>query len=342
MSATATVATTAVRSPVVLPVLPPPPLVHHDPRPFFFNGAVRPVYRHSIVPGGVYSAEEVQAAIVRDPIVAAHYEKLDSAKVVETVLDKPRAVYVSYRIGHRTRWTARKVVLPAGERLLTDGTTVVRARCGNLVSETGGEQGVADASGERFDPAELDEQVPSSVAPGPQLLAVASGPAPFDVLPAFSGTPLMLEAAGPEAGPSWPSIGGAWPIVVGGGVSPSAQIPTTPGTTTGTVFPTTTTGELVVPPTTTTGTVSTTTTGTVPLHTTTGTNDPPETTTTGTLETTTGLLETTTGLLEPLTTTTDLPTTTSSSATSGTVPEPSRLGLLVLAWVAFRYRRRQS
>src|SRR5262245_3930547 len=109
LSATAVFATVLVRfsrSPIVLPVLPQSPLVYYSARPFFFNGTFRPVYRHSIVPGGVYSAEEVQAAILRDPVVAAHYSKLDSATVVGAVLEQPRAVYVSYRIGHRTLWTS--------------------------------------------------------------------------------------------------------------------------------------------------------------------------------------------------------------------------------------------
>jgi len=41
----------------------------------------RPVYNGSVVPGGVYSIEELRAAIARDPIVAAHYGDLDVAEM---------------------------------------------------------------------------------------------------------------------------------------------------------------------------------------------------------------------------------------------------------------------
>src|SRR5436190_14777716 len=37
----------------------------------------RPVYSGSVVPGGVYSIDELRAAIARDPIVAAHYRGLN-------------------------------------------------------------------------------------------------------------------------------------------------------------------------------------------------------------------------------------------------------------------------
>ena len=332
LSAVAVFAAAAIRfsrAPNVLPVLPRSPLVEASTRPFFFNGTVRAVYRHSIVPGGVYSAEEVQAAMLRDPLVAAHYAKLDTSRVVGAVLEQPRAVYVSYRIGSRTFWTASKVVLPAGERLLTDGTRVVRARCGNLVSETGGERGVADASGERLDLAELDQPVPA-LAPDP-------------------GAPVVLAAANPDPGPFFQPVAGALSFALGG--DPASEVPEdlgTPFTTTTGVIrpPTMTTTGFIAPPTTTTttGTVPATTTTTgviVPPSTTTGMGEP--TTTTGGFAPPPPPLTTTTETV-PTTTTTEMivphTVTTTSTPTSGTVPEPSQLALLVLAWVAFRYRPR--
>jgi hypothetical protein len=373
VSATVVLATAVVRlswSSIVLPVLPPQPLAHYLDHPGFFNGAVRAVYRHSIVPGGVYSAEEVQAAMLRDPVVAAHYAKLDNSRIVGAVLEAPRAVYVSYRVGRRTAWTSRKIVLPAGERLLTDGTRAVRARCGNLVSDTGGEQGVAGASGERVDPAELDQRAaPALVARGPEPVAAAPGLAP-DALPGAGGTPVVLgagdPAAGPGPGPFFLPVAGALPLVLagddpdspggpGGPEQPGGPPTTTttgivgppPTTTTGGVEPppttTTTTGVVVPPPTTTTTggapptTTTTTTTGDVPPTTTTTTGVPPTTTTTTEVivpPTTTTATNTT----SPSTITTVSPTT--FAPTTGAVPEPTRLALLVLAWAAFRYRRR--
>jgi len=65
----------------------------------------RPVYNGSVVPGGVYSIEELRTAIARDPIVAAHYGDLDVAEMRVVTLIAPKSAYVSYRRGDRTYWT---------------------------------------------------------------------------------------------------------------------------------------------------------------------------------------------------------------------------------------------
>jgi hypothetical protein len=50
-------------------------------------------------------------------------------------LDQPRLVYLSYRMGDRIFWTARKISLRKGEKLITDGRVTARTRCANQVSE---------------------------------------------------------------------------------------------------------------------------------------------------------------------------------------------------------------
>jgi len=97
--------------------------------------ASRPVYRHSIVPGGAYSQKDVAAAVRRDHVVAAHYEPIDVERVRPVTVTAARAVYVSYRRGNDVFWTKRPVQLAPGETLLTDGTSEIRARCGNRVSD---------------------------------------------------------------------------------------------------------------------------------------------------------------------------------------------------------------
>ena len=94
----------------------------------------RHVYRHSVVPGGVYSAEELAQAIERDPVVAAHYVGLDPSRMRVERLREPLLAHLSYRIGDKVYWTGNKVLLAAGEEVLTDGETTVRARCGNNIS----------------------------------------------------------------------------------------------------------------------------------------------------------------------------------------------------------------
>lgn len=96
----------------------------------------RLVYPHSVVAGGVHSKSELATVIKQDRVVAAHYANInvDAARVVR--VSEPRAVHVSYRIGDKVYWTAKKVMLAKGEALLTDGTNEMRTRCGNRISET--------------------------------------------------------------------------------------------------------------------------------------------------------------------------------------------------------------
>src|SRR5262245_4871361 len=97
-------------------------------------GAQRPVYKYSVIPGGAYDDEELQRALA-DPVVAAHYANLDRAHVRTEIVPADRYVHVSYRKGDRILWTSKKVLLRAGERILTDGKTQIRSRCGNCISE---------------------------------------------------------------------------------------------------------------------------------------------------------------------------------------------------------------
>ena len=91
---------------------PPTPA---DATPVAAPEAVRPVYRHSIVPGGAYSRAEVADAIRKDAVVAAHYQDIDVDKVHAKTSGVARAVYVSYRVGDQVYWTKNRVRLPAGE-----------------------------------------------------------------------------------------------------------------------------------------------------------------------------------------------------------------------------------
>jgi len=91
------------------------------PRPHRVDGDVvtRPHYPYSVVPGGVHSTMELASA-GRDPVVAAHYARVNMASARIETVRAPRRVHVSYRIGDRIYWTKRKVTLSPGERILTD------------------------------------------------------------------------------------------------------------------------------------------------------------------------------------------------------------------------------
>jgi len=95
----------------------------------------RPVYRYSVVAGGVRDVRELKWAAQHDPVVAAHYAGFDydHARMVKLVL--ARTAYVSYRIGNRVYWTRHRVSLKKGETVITDGKMTARTRCANRVEE---------------------------------------------------------------------------------------------------------------------------------------------------------------------------------------------------------------
>jgi hypothetical protein len=137
-------------------------------------------YPYSVVPGGVHSQEELAAAL-RDPVVAAHYGTLKVAAVRTEPVRAPRQVYVSYRVGDNVYWTKRKVSLHPGELVLTDGSTEIRSRCGNAISETA----QYPTSDEEPALTELDR----AIVPVP--VARNEAPGPFDLLaPVPPGIPL--------------------------------------------------------------------------------------------------------------------------------------------------------
>jgi hypothetical protein len=93
------------------------------------------VYPYSVVPGGVKDAGALRAVAAHDAAVARHYANFNFEKARLERIRAPREVYVSYRIRDSIFWTHKKVLLPAGELLLTDGAIAARAKCGNQISE---------------------------------------------------------------------------------------------------------------------------------------------------------------------------------------------------------------
>lgn len=96
----------------------------------------RRVYPYSIVPGGLQGRAELVQVVKDDKVVAAHYAGFAVHKARLRSVDKPRAVYVSYRKGEQVYWTSKKMMLAAGETLLSDGQHDIRARCGNRIADT--------------------------------------------------------------------------------------------------------------------------------------------------------------------------------------------------------------
>ncbi|HYM79709.1 MAG TPA: PEP-CTERM sorting domain-containing protein [Candidatus Dormibacteraeota bacterium] len=95
----------------------------------------RPVYKYSVVNGGVRDVQELKRAAERDPVVKAHYAGFDYSHARLKVLKATLSAYVSYRIGNKVYWTQHPVSLKKGETVITDGTMTARTRCANRVEE---------------------------------------------------------------------------------------------------------------------------------------------------------------------------------------------------------------
>lgn len=94
----------------------------------------RPVYRHSVVPGGVYSRAEVQEAVFRRADVAEHYRNVNVHNLAPARVSKDGLYYASYRRDNSIYWTSYRLRVDPTETVLGDGEHLVRARCGNLLS----------------------------------------------------------------------------------------------------------------------------------------------------------------------------------------------------------------
>lgn len=116
----------------------PGPALEAAPRPDARDSpdrSARVVYAYSVVPGGVTGADEVRRAAAADPVVGEHYRDLNLARLTTVSLKADTVAYVSFRKGDKVYWTTKKVRLSKGETVLTDGTNMVRARCGNRISD---------------------------------------------------------------------------------------------------------------------------------------------------------------------------------------------------------------
>lgn len=169
---------------------------HKDPafaaapsaKPAKFLKRIPGVYPYSVVPGGVKDLAELRNASARDSVVRRHYSNFDFGHAKLIRLPETREVFLSYRIRDTVFWTRKRVRLPAGELLLTDGNLTARARCGNQISDTAKPE-VSDE-----EPAEdvLDQPVAVASAPSLPVRPVLIAPE----LPVGQPNPPALFAGG--------------------------------------------------------------------------------------------------------------------------------------------------
>ena len=155
----------------------------------------RQVFRHSVVAGGVYAPDEVEAAMSSDHVVAAHYSGINPRELRVETLPEDRFVHMSYRVGDDVFWTKQKVRLRQGETILTDGVHTIRARCGNCIAFAPMEPTADDEPGEmEFDALADDLDVaPSRVPMGSNIFMAPPGGVPIEC-----GTGLLRDLIHPD------------------------------------------------------------------------------------------------------------------------------------------------
>lgn len=168
--------------------------------------AMRRVYGHSIVPGGIHSVEELKRAIVADPLAAQHYAGFDVTKAYITRLPHDGLYVLSYRLNHAIYFTSVLRLIHGGEEVLTDGNTYILTRCGNRIASS--LSGPVDIAQE---PMDLD-------------IVVADLPAAPGSTQGSSLSPDLIPQADPAPPPSAPSVGNGGTPASGGGVSPPVPI----------------------------------------------------------------------------------------------------------------------
>jgi hypothetical protein len=183
--------------------------------PIVIGRSQREVYPYSVVPGGVRTTKELREASNRDEVVRTHYAGFDFDKARVVQVKQAKLVYVSYRIGGKVFWSQKRLSLHVGEKLITDGKTTARARCGNQVSV-------------------LPHVVTSPAEPSMEVLdraiaAPVAPPVPFES--ALLKSPEFEAKAQPPLGGGFPpGLPGPPPIGGGGCASgPSCFTPPTSG-----------------------------------------------------------------------------------------------------------------
>lgn len=190
-----------------------------------------PVFRHSVIPGGVFSSDDLVASTRRDPVVFAAYGSASPETVRSTIVAAPRAAYMSYRIGDQIYWTRNKIALKPGETILSNDQVEIRARCGNQISD----EPMLPTSELEPPVVEFDRLLDGDDAgdPAPRIEVAGGAPAAgatpstLSVSPPLEGT--MASIGGGSAGPP---MGGGTPVggsIEGPGPTTSGVSPGVPG-----------------------------------------------------------------------------------------------------------------
>lgn len=163
----------------------------------------RTVFPYSVIPGGVRDAKELATTVSKDHVVADHYSSFKLSQAHTVRLDQPTAMYVSYRVGNHIYWTKNRMVIPAGETLISDGENLARVRCGNRLSK------IAALPVSASEPPSEQLETPSFVPP---MLAEMLPGEGSETLPGVAAA-LPIMPPGPASDGPGPSDGAIIPLI---------------------------------------------------------------------------------------------------------------------------------
>ena len=180
----------------------------------------RPIFPYSVVPGGVRDARELQSVASHDPVVAQHYSDFRIAAARTIRIEKPLEMYVSYRRNNTVYWTRNRMVIPAGETLLSDGENLARVRCGNRLSA------IAAKPVSVSEPGKEELNTPNFVPPLMAEFLPGEGDGFFPGAPA-SALPALPPGSTTTGGANTPPPA-VFPPLLPPGVHPSPNTPVVP------------------------------------------------------------------------------------------------------------------
>ena len=177
------------------------------------------VFPYSVIPGGVRDASELRSAAAKDVVVAEHYSDFRIARAHTIRLDRPTAMFVSYRMNNHVYWTRNRMTIPAGETLISDGESYARVRCGNRLSPIVAlPVSIAEPPAEKLDTPDFIPPLLANLMPGEEFGA-------FPLPNTLSGPPTPVPG-GPIAS-IIPPVGFP-PILPPGTIPPGSTIVTPP------------------------------------------------------------------------------------------------------------------
>jgi hypothetical protein len=147
------------------------------------------VYPYSLIPGGVQNEAEFRTYRSIDKLLESHYQGIGD-HLTASPIGEDRWLYASYRVDEKIYWTKKKIQIHQGEMVLSDGSNLVRGRCGNRLSN------VPQKPVRRFEPPSVTTGIVVPVKP--LIVELPNIPPTAPEGPRLPGLPTVLAPAPPQ------------------------------------------------------------------------------------------------------------------------------------------------